>query len=184
MTMCAVKHTHPDAFRTFSFFYHQSVFLYPRFVGLRKTCLPRSTESQVTRVCGVLCDPPTHKHPVRRSPPDVHTPREPPRDTDSTPGVSGTRGKHLPLTPTFTLTIPRRGGPPTNPGATQPGPTLTSASPGPARPSITRSRRPVVFRSWCLSGPRRMGRPQTTESRDPEANRAPHNLYTPDRSST
>ena len=164
--------------------YNQSVFLYPRFVGHRKTCLPRSTENQVTRVCGVLCDPPTHKHPVRRSTPDVHTPRGPPRDTDSTPGVSGTRGKHLPLTPTPTLTANRRCGPPTDPGAAQPESTPTTSSHGPTKPSITRNRRTVVLRPRCLSGPCRLGKPQTTASRDPEANRAHLTFYSPHRSST
>ena len=45
---------------------------------------PRSTDRQVTRVCGVLCDHPTHTYPVRRSttmstPPEGHpsTPTEP-----------------------------------------------------------------------------------------------------------
>ena len=75
--------THLESFP----FYNQSVFLYPRFVGLRKTCLSRSTESQVIRVCGVLRDPLTHKHPVRQSSP-MSAPPESHPSTPTAPRVS------------------------------------------------------------------------------------------------
>ena len=153
--------TLPDAFPTpFPFFFSHSVRLFRHLLLLpyRELAYPRSTACQVTRVCGVPCDPPTHKHPVRRHLPDVNTHGGPPRDTDSTSRVRGARRKHLPRTPTPTFTITRGSGSPTDPGATQAGPTPPTSTHG---PRITRSGRTMVLRPRSLSGPWRMGKSQS-----------------------
>ena len=73
----------------FSFPFSYSVRLSRNLVLLAfwELTYPRTTDCQVIRVCGVLCDPPTHKHPVRRSTPMSTAPEAHPA-TPTAPRVS------------------------------------------------------------------------------------------------
>ena len=184
------------AFRCISIFFH-----FPYSVRLLHTlCLsahwelayPRSTDCPVFRVCGVLCDPTTHKHTLRPSSRWQHHRKNLPRHQRH-PGCQRYPKKCLLIsrcprafTPatTSTFTASRGPRPPDDPGAAQPGTTVAIAPISPSGSNFPRNGRTGVPRPRTPKEPGRMGESQALELRSPEATRAHYDFHTPDRPST